>query len=245
MDVMSKAKMTEKSVQTADGKYVINSHLAMSDEQIAELLKFIRQEPEKARSVLGGRGSVVAGTVEGLGRVVSKHYTRGGILGRCITHNYLRLGGLRSEIEYRLLTRVREIGVSAPEPIAYISRGSLVYQTWLIARMIEDFHTLAELSVEDSERCERLVPKVAEQIDRLIASGVYHVDLHPGNVLITADDEVYLIDFDKAREFTGRPNALRDRYLCRWRRAAIKHNLPEFLSERVCVDLRKDYTVGL
>ena len=57
------------------------------------------------------------------------------------------------------------------------------------------------------------------------------------------DDEgkVYVLDFDKAVRFSGNKNALRDKYVCRWRRAVIKHKLPETLSELMCIGLRKNF----
>lgn len=54
-----------------------------------------------------------------------------------------------------------------------------------------------------------------------------------GNVLVYPEQSVYLIDFDKARHFKGSASDLRKAYICRWRRAVIKHGLPEVLSEYV------------
>jgi 3-deoxy-D-manno-octulosonic acid kinase len=80
-----------------------------------------------------------------------------------------------------------------------------------------------------------------KQLYLLIEEGIYHVDLHPGNVLVDNNHNVYVIDFDKARCWTGPKNELRDLYLHRWRRAVIKHNLPETLSEIACLHLRYNF----
>ena len=60
-------------------------------------------------------------------------------------------------------------------------------------------------------------------------------------MLVDHEDQVYLVDFDKAKRFSGPLNELRDHYLCRWRRAVIKHELPETLSEMMSADLRQNF----
>jgi hypothetical protein len=50
---------------------------------------------------------------------------------------------------------------------------------------------------------------------------------------------VHVVDFDNARPFDGSERDLRDQYLRRWRRAVIKHNLPETLSELMAMELRQ------
>jgi 3-deoxy-D-manno-octulosonic acid kinase len=65
------------------------------------------------------------------------------------------------------------------------------------------------------------------------------VDLHPGNVLVDSNSRVYLIDFDKARYSYLNKDKLRVKYISRWRRAVIKHRLPESLWEMMSSELRK------
>ena len=72
---------------------------------------------------------------------------------------------------------------------------------------------------------------VIKQVSILIKNKILHVDLHPGNVIVGNQNQVYLLDFDKASIFPGEKNALRSRYLRRWNRAIQKHGLPEILSE--------------
>ena len=70
---------------------------------------------------------------------------------------------------------------------------------------------------------------------------ILHVDLHLGNVLVDSNSRVYLIDFDKARYSIQNKDKLRDKYLRRWRRAVIKHRLPEKLSDLMHSCLRENY----
>jgi 3-deoxy-D-manno-octulosonic acid kinase len=69
--------------------------------------------------------------------------------------------------------------------------------------------------------------KLIPQILLLLDNRIYHKDLHPGNVLIDKNNRIFIIDFDKAGLFRGDRQALLNIYLERWKRAVIKHNLPE------------------
>jgi RIO-like serine/threonine protein kinase len=133
------------------------------------------------------------------------------------------------------------VGVRAPEPIAFASRGGLFYDSWLITREIPKKSSFAEIDPNDQERLKGLISDTVNQIGILIRNNIFHIDLHPGNVLIGKDDTVYLLDFDKAYIYQGKRNDLRDLYLLRWRRAVIKHRLPESFSELLCPGLRCNF----
>jgi 3-deoxy-D-manno-octulosonic acid kinase len=77
-----------------------------------------------------------------------------------------------------------------------------------------------------------------DQISRLIDNDIYHVDLHPGNVVVDREDRVFLVDFDKGYVFRGKKEKLRKKYLARWERAVRKHRLPIMLSEIMFSGLR-------
>lgn len=202
------------------------------------LLEALELPANGQSSVLGGRGCVTHTEVAGLGRVVIKHYTRGGVLGRFIRHVYFRCGPLRSRVEFDLLDQVRALGVNAPEPLAIAVRGMLFYRTWLVIREVPEKQTLADLAQRDEDRAREVMKKLVAQMEILVRNGIYHIDLHPGNVLVQPDDTIFIIDFDKACHFRGRINELRDRYIIRWRRAVIKHALPQSLSEVMSWGLR-------
>ena len=72
---------------------------------------------------------------------------------------------------------------------------------------------------------------VIEQILLLIQNGILHVDLHPGNIVIDGDNQVFLVDFDKGKIYQGNREKLKNRYLSRWQRAVNKHGLPNMLNE--------------
>jgi serine/threonine-protein kinase RIO1 len=230
---------------------VVCSHYKLSNTQLEEIKsqtsqgKITKQnvnssfntESETTRS-LGGRGSTYRGSLEGHESVVIKHYHRGGVFGRLVEHSYLRFGAVRSEHEYHVLRKVRALGIEAPEPIAFAYRGGLIYEAWLITQEVLGAKSLAELVCESGSNAINITELVVEPVIKMIRHGIRHVDLHPGNVLIDKEGKLFLIDFDKATMHTGSVRALRDFYMRRWRRAVIKHELPEALSEVMCLKLK-------
>jgi 3-deoxy-D-manno-octulosonic acid kinase len=199
---------------TAIDSYHIGSSLHLSDHQLRQLTKIFDKPSRSEDAVLGGRSSVVIQPVAGIGSVVVKYYTRGGFIRHFVKRRYMRWGKIRSQAEFELLQKVISLGVKAPKPIAYAYRGAMIYKAWLVTEEIKQHQTLAQL---------------ASQISTLIHNKIFHVDLHPGNVLIDHNKRVYLIDFDKARFTRLNINKLRKKYINRWKRAVIKHRLSDGL----------------
>ncbi len=205
----------------------------------SQMIALLNQPYSHQTSPLGGRGNVQYVDLNGLGKVVIKSYCRGGLLGLLVRRYYLRLGQIRSKNEFEMLEQVRSCGVQAPEPLLYIYSGNLFYRTWLVTREVENKQTLLEVALRDEDRARESLQPLVDQIMCLVRNRIFHVDLHPGNVLLDQNGNTFLVDFDKACIFEGSPEKLRDLYLFRWRRAVIKHNLPEFLAELVSLGLRK------
>lgn len=201
----------------------------LSDQQLKMLVDLFYTYPELSGSVLGGRGSICLADVEGIGPVAVKHYFRGGIIRFFNKKRYLKWGKTRGQLEYELLQTVRNIGVNAPEPIAYAYQGLPFYKAWLVTRKIDTHQSLAELSISNLEHACIAMENVIEQLFLLIKNNMLHVDLHPGNVVIDTNSKAYLLDFDKARMFSGTRHHLVNRYASRWKRAVVKHHLPETL----------------
>ena len=224
--------------------YCFGSSSDLTERQLNQLIRLFNNPTNKVDSALGGRSSIATAQLEGIGAVVIKYYTRGGFIRNLVKRRYLKWGKTRGQIEYELLQRVRSLGVNAPEPIAYAFQGSLFYKGWLVTKEIKQKQTLAELSCSNKGRCHILMKELIDQISILINNNIFHVDLHPGNVLVDSNDRVFLLDFDKACLSRQNKNKLRDHYLKRWRRAVIKHRLPEMLSEMIFTGLQKNYEVG-
>lgn len=197
-----------------------------------EMLASSFETPDIAeKGVLGGRGGVTRLDLPGVGQVVVKSYFRGGLIRYASRQTHVRIKSYRSALEFRLLAWLNTLDLSVPEPVAWAVCGRIFYRAWLVTRQIPEASTLADIAAVDTimnkNRAARLMTKVRRQVEQLIAYKVFHVDFHPGNVLVDPDDRVFIIDFDRAKT-GGRCSAarLRRKYGRRWRRAVIKHKLP-------------------
>ena len=211
--------------------YHFGSLRQLTDEQLKALLTHFQKQRAAGASVLGGRAAVITTEIDGLGPVVIKHFKRGGLIRFIIKNRYLKTGKTRGQIELELMHKLRQLGIQTPEPIAYAYRGFPLYSAWLITRTIKKACTLAELSRQDIKRVIRIMAKIIEQIDRLIECGCMHVDLHPGNILVDENNEIYIVDFDKGYFSSATKKKLYDTYCKRWQRSIIKHHLPDILDE--------------
>lgn len=216
---------------TRHGHYIFGSNLLLSEGHLKQIVCNIkRPSAVEGRPVLGGRRPLIYTWLDGIGSVVLKTYGRGGIIRHINKQWYMRLGKPRCQKEFENIIKIRSLGISAPEPIAFAYSRGLFYMAWLILRKIRDHQTLADLSITDKQQLKNIMDKVANQVKRLINSRIYHVDLHPGNILVAPDNTVFIIDFDKAYLFRGDRTSLQDKYMNRWQRAVNKHGLPRMLS---------------
>ncbi|MDY6951154.1 MAG: lipopolysaccharide kinase InaA family protein, partial [Thermodesulfobacteriota bacterium] len=165
--------MTMALTRTYDS-YHFGSSSRLTDGQLDQLIGLFNAPTYNVDSVLGGRSSVALAYIEGLGSVVIKYYTRGGLLRFFVERTYLKLGRTRCQIEYELLQKARGLGVSVPEPIAYASRGSLFYRAWLVTKEIKGQQTLAQLALSDVERVYTVMGQVVDQVSILINNHILH-----------------------------------------------------------------------
>lgn len=229
--------------QLVRGPYLIGGREFLSDEVATRIVQLMRNVPEDApRGVLAGRGYTGIQNLEGLGRVFVKQYAHGGLLRHVTGGSFLCVGPSRSLQEFLMLERVRDLGINAPKPILFVNKGSFFYRTWLYMEEIVNSRNLAEVSRsergEDVDVLHDAMKKLGEQVLALIKNKIFHVDLHPGNVLVQESGTVSIVDFDKAHEFKGSAERLRELYLRRWRRAVIKHKLSPVLTEVMSLTLR-------
>jgi 3-deoxy-D-manno-octulosonic acid kinase len=224
---------------TAIDSYHIGSTQQLSDHQLRQLIQTFDKPYRPEDAVLGGRSSVTIQPVAGIGSVVVKYYTRGGFIHHFVKRRYLRWGKIRSQVEFELLQKVRQLGINAPRPIAYAYQGALFYKAWLVTEEIKQHQSLAQLSLTDPDQAFLLTGKTASQISILIHNEILHVDLHPGNVLVDHNNDIFLIDFDKTRFKRLKKDALRKIYIDRWKRAVIKHRLPDKLYKTMNTALMK------
>jgi 3-deoxy-D-manno-octulosonic acid kinase len=188
---------------------------------------------------LSGRGVIHFVNLPAFGSVAVKQYRRGGLVSLLIKERYLAQSINRPERELAILQEAQQLGVNVPRPLGYATEGNVFYKAWLLTEEIPSHKSLSELAQTDPEVIPELVARLVSQVSLLIAARIHHIDLHPGNTVVSGDGQVYILDFDKAAKVDFEPKELRDKYLVRWRRAVIKHNLPEILSEAFCLGLRR------
>jgi len=217
--------------------YHFGFYLNLTDSQLRTLTGLFHHPGPSGVPVLGGRTSLTPAQLNGIGSVVIKHYRRGGLMRYFIKQRYLKLGKTRAQIEFEMLQVVRNLGINAPEPVAYAHRGCIFYQAWLVIRAIKHPLSLALISLKDEKKTRQAMESVIGQISLLIQNGILHVDLHPGNIVVDGADQIFLVDFDKGQIHPGSKEKLRNRYLTRWQRAVTKHRLPDILTDLLLAGL--------
>ncbi len=225
------------------GSYTFWSREPLPEGASSKLLEVIRDKGEEASAreyvgVLGGRAVSRGDEVHGLGRVFVKKYAHGGLLRGLTAARFIAVGACRSEQEFAMLEKVRSLGIRAPKPLVFVKKGTFLYSTWLVMEELQGVRSLVELSINDPDALRDSMQVAGEQIAVLIRNRILHIDLHPGNILVDENKGVYIVDFDKARNFSGSAWALRDMYLRRWRRAVLKHKLSPILTELMSLSLR-------
>ena len=142
----------------------------------------------------GGRQAAwfVAGE---FGQGVLRHYQRGGLIARLSRDRYVWQGESRTRCfaEFGVMAALHARGLAVPAPLAAgYWRDGLTYRAALLTQRIPDVRPLAA----------RLGNAPLAAIGRAIAdmhrAGAWHADLNAYNILIDAEDRVWLIDFDRS-----------------------------------------------
>lgn len=141
------------------------------------------------------------------GPVVLRHYLRGGWAATFSRQSYFFTGVSRSRPfrEYHLLAELHALGLPVPRPVAALCEHHGVISTGAIMTVcIAASITLADILAGD-DHVEGLWTRVGKCIRRFHDAGVWHADLNARNILLDADHQVFLIDFDRSRFRPGRP----------------------------------------
>jgi 3-deoxy-D-manno-octulosonic acid kinase len=168
-------------------------------------------------------------------RYVLRHYRRGGMVAGFIHDDYLWMGEsrTRSVAELRLLLQLHAAGLPVPRPVAArYEQSGIAYRADLITEELPDTKTLAARLAE-GELGLTAWTAIGRCIRQFHDYGVCHADLNAHNILLRGDEEVFLVDFDRA---TRRRSAglWRDANLARLRRSLDA--LDDTRRERRCGD---------
>lgn len=150
----------------------------------------------------GGRGS--AWFIDAPDRSwVLRHYLRGGLIARLLSHHYLYTGHsrVRSFRELELLEQLYAEGLPVPEPIAaaWHSRWGLYYSCAILMKRLPDTVPMGDLIETLPLSRWRDVGAV---IRRFHDQNVNHADLNCFNILVS-EENIYVIDFDKGQRLPG------------------------------------------
>ncbi len=168
-------------------------------------------------------------------RYVLRHYRRGGLAARFSHDDYLWLGEsrTRSLAELCLLLQLHAAGLPVPRPVAArYEQSGIAYRADLITELLPDTHSLAERLAEGELGLTGWTA-IGRSIRRFHEHGVCHADLNAHNILLRGDDEVFLVDFDRASR-RSKPGLWRDANLARLRRSL--EALDDTRRERRCGD---------
>jgi 3-deoxy-D-manno-octulosonic acid kinase len=168
--------------------------------------------------------------------MVLRHYHRGGLMAKVSADRYLWRGAERTRPfrELRLLQEMRKEGLPVPVPLAAgFRRRDFSYSADLLMERLLDMQSLAE-RLQQSPLAIPLWVAIGRCIKRFHAAGICHADLNAHNILFAtgtgtgtgtgagagAGDQVWLIDFDRARRRT--PGLWADANLARLYRSIEK-----------------------
>jgi 3-deoxy-D-manno-octulosonic acid kinase len=147
-----------------------------------------------------GRGTVLFFEHEQR-ELVLKRYHRGGLIGRFVKSSYVYCGLNRTRMwrEFQLLATMKELGLPVPRPVAVrCVRSSLMcYQGEMIAERISNSRTLAEILCSENLP-EKIWESIGLVVRRFHQHAIEHADLNACNILLNANGQVFLIDFDKS-----------------------------------------------
>ena len=174
---------------------------------------------------------------------VLRHYMRGGVMAHLSRTRYVFMGSdsVRSIAEFKMLAELHGRGFPVPPPIAACCRRvGAFYEAAILLERLPGVQPLAEFVFSlDKDTWQR----VGAAIRRFHDAGVFHADLNCFNILVS-DDQVYLIDFDKARYKDARRDNWKKANLNRLKRSLEKlDSLSDYRLDGLWQALRKGYYV--
>lgn len=151
------------------------------------------------RGSSSGRGEAHFLSFEGR-ELVLRHFHRGGLIGKFNRDLYMRTGleQSRSMQEFELLRWMHGERLPVPRPVAaQMTPTGFLYRAALVTERIPNARPVEEV-LRDKPLSMEVWGRVGQTIRRMHDAGVYHSDLNCRNILIDAQEKIWLIDFDKS-----------------------------------------------
>ncbi|MCB0323992.1 MAG: phosphotransferase [Bdellovibrionales bacterium] len=187
-----------------------------------------------------GRGSVFRCALPSGRCVVLRLCRRGGMIRSVTRYRFARKLGesweaVRPFAELSVLEELTRLGLRVPKPVAAaVVPGGLgrTYRGFVateeVPASVNLLRRLAELRGRPGggTRARELCFDAGRQAGAMLAAGIFHADLHLGNILVAEEDLTYLIDFDKSCRFPPQQmNRYRERLVRRWKKSVRKHRV--------------------
>lgn len=157
------------------------------------------REQNKIKGSATGRSTaffVDAGT-HGL---LLRHYYRGGLVGKFNKDRFKRepIVQSRAMAEFALLLKLRELNLPVPRPVAarYTQASVWGYRADILVEVIPNAKDTFKLLLQQQFNA-RQWHSIGATIRKLHDAGVYHSDLNCHNIMLDADQAVWIVDFDK------------------------------------------------
>jgi ubiquinone biosynthesis protein len=91
--------------------------------------------------------------------------------------------------------------IVVPEPIGDFTTTRVLTMEFIVGKKITDLNPLRLLEIDAASLADELFRAYLKQI---LIDGLFHADPHPGNVFLTQDDQIALIDLGMVGRLTGR-----------------------------------------
>lgn len=157
------------------------------------------QQAGLVRGSAEGRGTTHFVELEGIPCAL-RHYRRGGMAASLLGDRYLRgsLSKSRAWSEWNLLKELEARGLPVPKPVAarVVTHG-LFYRADIITQRLMGVRTLSRILKDGPLLPASQWREIGQCIRRFHDEGVYHADLNAHNILLSLDDSVWVIDFDR------------------------------------------------
>jgi tRNA A-37 threonylcarbamoyl transferase component Bud32 len=204
---------------------------AFDTSALRELLEHIQHLPDHAHTLKRDPQSSIVSRVAVDGRdIVIKNSVNQGwlkLLRRCWRRS-------RARNAWHFSHLLQAAGIDTPTPMALVERkwGPLVLESWFVCEYLDADNLLdVWLYQEPSAREVDFIGKLFRVMKQLKMN---HGDMKATNLLV-ADDKIYLIDFDGARQHVLHARLMyalmrdKQRFLCNWQ----KPELEKLLRERI------------
>lgn len=152
-----------------------------------------------------------------------RHYYRGGLVGKVNKDRFWREPEHLSRAihEFDLLSKLTEMGLPVPKPIAarMVKSGLFSYRADILVEVISGAVDVFRLLLEKSLSAKQW-QTLGAVVRRLHDANVYHSDLNCHNLMLDDNDKAWIVDFDKCG--FKEPGPWKQENLARLKRSLMK-----------------------